>query len=421
MSFPNVSVIVEPSQGDSIIYQRLAKETSDSPHKIKIGFVLIMKNNEVVDLYLDKVKIIYKHSTGPFQVFEYAAGLLFMKAGMTTIWEMKGGSKVDGGQQIVLNTIPLPSSSLTLILEFREPPEPFSGAFVGSVTITKSLTPHIPPPSVGLVGYSFPGKLEDLEEGEYWQSPDTHGIGGEEIFAHDLGVMKYNPDAAHFTEWRFKVDNNGKIEAATLNESYRVWEKPVYAMADGKVMDFDGAVVSNMDDNKIGGVPGADSNHVWIQHGGPNGEAVVYAHFRKDTIDTTKIFRNAPISKGQFLGNAGNSGGSGEPHLHIGAFKLEASQKGHVRPLLFTNTSILSYNEIENNPDPQWVNLHGDGLPTVWAAVYPKAKPVPTLSLRALLVAKGYSFPASIRIIAKGLGLTDPFSIREFMKRLAAV
>ncbi len=102
----------------------------------------------------------------------------------------------------------------------------------------KSLTAHIPPPSVRLVGYSFPGKPEDLDEGENWQSPEFHGAGvkGEQIFAHDLGVMKYNPKASDYKQWRFTTNADGKPTDGLLNEHFRVWKKQVYAIADGEVI-----------------------------------------------------------------------------------------------------------------------------------------------------------------------------------------
>ena len=184
----------------------------------------------------------------------------------------------------------------------------------------RSLTSHIPPPSVGLVGYSFPGKPEDLLEGENWQSPDFHGAGvkGEQIFAHDLGVMKYNPKASNYRQWRFTTKYDGTPTDGSLNEHFRVWKKPVYAMADGEVIQ----VRDNEEDNTPQKTNNPDKeNHVWIQHGDDNHpEAVAYAHFKQGSIDTSKIFgrivsssgvilkRGARVKRGDLLGLVGNSG-----------------------------------------------------------------------------------------------------------------
>jgi hypothetical protein len=354
-----VSLVIEPSSGNSVIYQRLAMETTNSVHRVKIGLIVVITNNETINIVLNKIKIIFKNSPAEQGlVFEYDSNLLIPNS-ETATWGMHGGPLGSGGQHIVLDQVPSLSASLDLVLEFLNQVD---GSHLGSVTTTKSLIHDISP--FHIRGYYFPGKARDLLEGEYWQSPDSHASGGEQIFAHDLGVMKYNPLESNFFQWRLKQDMDGKYMNGTENWHYRVWEKPVYAMAKGTVID-----VENDQEENIPGATTKKENHVWIQHGA---EAVAYAHFKFHTIDTSKIYKGAEVSQGQFLGQVGNTGGSSEPHLHIHAIKGTAVNDGHLRPLLFTNISILSYDELMNSSNPQWVDVQGYGLPAIWASVYPK-------------------------------------------------
>ncbi len=62
MGSPNVSVVIEPSDANSVIYQTLAKETVNSQHRVKIGLVIDITNNGMIDILLTKVNIIFKNS-----------------------------------------------------------------------------------------------------------------------------------------------------------------------------------------------------------------------------------------------------------------------------------------------------------------------------------------------------------------------
>ena len=98
MSSPNVSLVIEPSEGNSVIYQTLARETVNSQHRIKIGLVIeITNNNDTIDIVLTRVKIIFKNSpSDQGLVFQFSSDLTIPKSG-TAAWVTQGGFVGSGG------------------------------------------------------------------------------------------------------------------------------------------------------------------------------------------------------------------------------------------------------------------------------------------------------------------------------------
>lgn len=148
---------------------------------------------------------------------------------------------------------------------------------------------------------------------------------------------------------RFSVDlvkvdeNNSSIKPDAdpeLNESFYAYGEPVLAVAKGTVVKS----VDKEDENfgQKENKKKKDINYVLIDHSpkvkkgqlDPNSQSLIsgYYHLRKGK----NTFREGdPIEAGEQLGEVGNSGGSSEPHLHLGYVVVDPTGRGILRPMQF--------------------------------------------------------------------------------------
>lgn len=145
----------------------------------------------------------------------------------------------------------------------------------------------------------------------------------------------------HFVTWgigqRYAMDvvimKGGKSHTGdgTKNEEYYCFGLPLYAPAAGVVV----AMEDGIEDN-VPGVTGkngtAAGNYVIIDH--QNDEYSLIAHFQKGTV---QVSVGDTVTKGQELGNTGNSGNSSEPHLHYHLQNSPTFGKGMGLPASFLN------------------------------------------------------------------------------------
>ena len=159
-------------------------------------------------------------------------------------------------------------------------------------------------------GYDWPGRAGDLARGEYWEGIGAEHCCGPQLYAHDLGVVFFDPVKLDWSPFHHMKDGN-------RNDEYRVWGKPVYAMADGTVHALNAAEV---DDNPhpptVPDNVQTFGNHFIIDHAG---ELMLYAHLQFGTRNMTLVNRGVggAVQRGDFLGLVGNSGNSHGPHLHV--------------------------------------------------------------------------------------------------------
>jgi hypothetical protein len=176
----------------------------------------------------------------------------------------------------------------------------------------------------------------------------------------------------------------------TKNSDFRIWGKPIYAMADGTVEEFQNAVPSNpaplhwtsdadlqaklkaqQDDYWGSFLHGEAGNHFCIQCGN---ELVLYAHLQPGSLNPALLHAGAVVHAGEFLGYAGNSGNSTAPHLHIHAIQGTELWQGPPRPLTFRNTYVLDGSALQpGTPNGPWVKAAGQALPHVGSVVWPAA------------------------------------------------
>ncbi|WP_339303508.1 M23 family metallopeptidase [Paenibacillus sp. FSL R5-0519] len=97
---------------------------------------------------------------------------------------------------------------------------------------------------------------------------------------------------------------------AKENENYHAFGEPLYAAADGTVVEIKNDIPDN-----VPGVMNPEEpagNYVVIDHG--NGEYSITAHIKKGSVSVQK---GDKLKQGDLIGELGNSGNSSEAHLHF--------------------------------------------------------------------------------------------------------
>jgi murein DD-endopeptidase MepM/ murein hydrolase activator NlpD len=187
-----------------------------------------------------------------------------------------------------------------------------------------------------------------------------------QLFGYDLGVVGRENSSQPYSF----LQPGGSFGN---NEDYRIWGKPIYAMANGTVVEFadDKPTNPNPPDDLSPPVP-VEGNHFYIQHGD---ELMLYAHFQKGTLNPDLLSKGAEVEAGQRLGLAGNSGNSTAPHLHIHAIAATSPWNGPLRPIPFRDIRVLDQSEATvTGPGAEWVDVVRRGLPSVTSLIHPVSK-----------------------------------------------
>ncbi len=369
MSAPNLGITVEPLESGKAVFLALAPQKSGLKEKGRLLLLLTIKNKEGSKVKMKDLTLAFKTPTQPTATIplkfignDGKSWDFEVEAGATGQWVFQ---KPD---QDVILTAPFPTQVILGVS---------CHGFTSPATVTLPLAAHKSPAPQG--GYLFPARASDLRQGEYWSAEgDTHGVGsaGSQIFAYDMGVIGFNGG------WSDLLPGTNRDK----NANFRIWGKPIYAVADGTVLhalndvpgnpkplswnsqeELDKKMKEQMDKywgafvDKNGGA----GNHLAIQHGD---EAVGYCHLQKGSIPA-KLKKDAKVKAGDFLGLAGNSGNSTAPHLHI-----DATQGGALRPMPFRDAWVVDRTAILP-PDPKgpWTAMKGHGVPDVPSAIWPAA------------------------------------------------
>ncbi|MBW8877041.1 MAG: M23 family metallopeptidase [Acidobacteria bacterium] len=217
--------------------------------------------------------------------------------------------------------------------------------------------------------YQFPGKYADLGKDEFWSGKGAaHAGGGDQIFHYDLGITGFDPDLNHWS-----ILYPGKD--GTHNDDYRIWNRPVYALADGVVTFYE----NDVDANPAPGTVTAQGNQKgWgnafnIQHGP---YLATYMHMQKGSLNPALIQgypegvefqKGAAVKAGDFLGLAGNAGTSSAPHLHVGLVFRDPGKGQFSIPLPFSNVLVVEDSELiaGDAADSPWAKATTQGLPWI--------------------------------------------------------
>jgi hypothetical protein len=356
VSPPNLTIKAEPAESGAVVYGALAaKNSSDLPNG-QLSLVLTIMNNENSSVHLNQVKVSFVGlpNVNPAVI----AADLIIPSLQTRQWYFQSTDNI---------ILPAPAPS-ALKLEL------FCDNFTQPATVQTSLAPYVSPAPGG--GYSFPGNANDLKRGEYWTGTSAvHGAagGGTQLFAYDLLVRVYDPATGQWPTSNPGSDN-------TKNENYYIWGKPIYAMADGVVREIRDGIAANTPPGLPTPTPNpVEGNHFYIQHGS---DLALYAHFQAGTLNPALTSgpnpdgSGAQVTQGQFLGLAGNSGNSSEPHLHIQVNRTTAPWQGPPRPLPFDGIQVLDLSQVDPgawppNTDTPWNTVKGQDLSSVLSAIWP--------------------------------------------------
>ena len=366
---PKVTVSVEPFEAGQIVYMLLAAESSSAKQKGQMSLLFSVLNQEGRQITLNKVTAAF---TGPPTVATATFTLkekVPINAGATGSWNHENDKNV---------ILPFPApKSVTLSLYFD--------GFTDPATITRNLAPHRSPVTGG--AYLFPAKITDLRFNEYWTARSGHATGnfGSQLFGYDMGVIGYDEGRKAWTDLLPGTTGD-------KNSDYRIWGKPIYAMAAGTVLEAVDTVPQNprpikfrnkaeldqkakeQEDKYWGNgrfLHGGSGNHFYLQHGD---EVMLYAHMQTGSLNKKLMAAGAKVKAGEFLGLAGNSGSSSAPHLHIHAVQGNMPENGTLRPLPFRNIQVVARHvPFSREPTGPWVSVTGAGLPNVDTNIWPAA------------------------------------------------
>jgi len=355
MSAPNLTITAEPAESSKVVYGALAaKSSNDSPNG-QLSLVLTITNNEQTSVHLNNVTVAF---VGPPSVGQSSiAADLDIPSHQIKRWFFQPGNNI-------ILPVPAPGAiKLSLSCDnFSDP-----------ATLDVSLSQYQSPVAGG--GYAFPGKVQDIKQGEFWTGISAqHGSagGGTQLFAYDLLMRVYDSANNAWPTCRPGTDN-------TKNQNYYIWGKPIYAMADGVVVQFLDGVAPNTPPGLPNPTPNpVEGNHFYIQHGD---DLALYAHFQAGSLNAD--LTNGPnpdgtgatVTKGQQLGLAGNTGNSSEPHLHIQVNRTTTPWGGPPRPLPFNDIYALELSSVPDvwppTNDAPWSAVSAQDLPSAYSAIWP--------------------------------------------------
>lgn len=350
----SLSLQVQPRSGRWPSYLKCAPHVSNAAETGYANCCLEIKNTGTKKVTIESIEISVEDSATDKHKF---ATNLEISAGGTKMWT-----------QTEDYTFALPPAGVTLQFTFSAP-----GLL--PKTITRTTVSHAnPTPSKS---YLFWARVRDLRPGEFWHvDGKSHAQDNfAQLFAYDVGVGVKNGSG-----------NNNLLPgtAGDKNEHFRIWGKPIYAIAKGKVVDgrndFPTNEVPGIVDPKIEkfwtgkdeGGDGKDGNGNFMTVRSTT-ETVLYAHMIPGTVNPKFATPGANIEEGELLGLVGNSGASGGPHLHIHSNVAGGTPSwfSAPRPMRFRGVHAVIWSKITATSGGPWSKVNGRGFPTEDCAIWP--------------------------------------------------
>lgn len=348
MGAPNLTTSVEPMELGAVVYAPLAPKSATSNANGIVALKLSIRNNETKSVHVSEVRVSFTGSPAAGAVAIPVA--LNIAPNATASWHFAAANEI-----VVPHPAP-PTIRVRL-------------ACNGFDTPTNTLLPLAAHKSPTVAGsYRFPARARDLRLGEYWSGQSqTHAEAGDgsQLFAYDLGVVGWDPTKK---DWVETLPGT----TGTKNEDYRIWGKPIYAAADGTVVEFADDRPDNLRPGEDFSPPDpVEGNHFYIQHGD---ELFLYAHFIKGSLTKSLLKKGAAVKQGDKLGLAGHSGNSSHPHLHIHVIQGTQPWGGPPRPLPLNGLQVLERSALKPpSPAGAWVKADDQCLPNALSAIWPEA------------------------------------------------
>jgi hypothetical protein len=218
MSAPNLTVSVEPSESGKALYLPLAAPTAGATSQVKVVLCLTIANHESESVHFKGITYSFPGSSAPSTTMQNVA--VDIPAGGSMQWSNGHGTMPDGTT----------TSNNAIYLDAPAPPQVKASltctGFSTPAAVTLDLVAFSSPNGSG--GFLFPFSYFDLRGGEYLEASADHwangGASGTQIFAHDIGCTGFDSGS-----WSQVLPGKD----GSKNEHWRIWSKPVRAVADG--------------------------------------------------------------------------------------------------------------------------------------------------------------------------------------------
>lgn len=367
---PQISVEVQPRVGGSVRYLRSAPNAGGADEGL-MNLALYITNTSSKAIHIVGVSVKVLSSSTAQQ--DMAVSWTFQPEGSVNA----NGAATDRGW------CPLPQSHV-----FSIP--------TGTLSVRVAITSSTASQPLELVlsleraaspggAYRFWSDVRDMRPGEFWA---VSGLGHShdnpaQVHAYDVGVTGGNPLSPLLP--------GGDQHR---NEDYRIFGKPIYAVADGVVQACRSNFPNNADAknplsqtvlDRIESIGDGNGNFFMIATDGGD-ESVLYAHMQKGSLNPDLAAAGRHVKAGDFLGLAGNSGSSTNPHMHIHSNRRNTGPLFWVdapRPLTWVHARAVARNQL-GQANPPWVPLAGRGVPTGESAIWPSDNPVVTTRAAAV-------------------------------------
>ena len=382
MAAPSLGIQVQPVEANKAVCLVLAPTTAIGKTGPKIVLRLRLQNNGGRAVKVKGIRFSFPGSSQPAMDMQGVNmdGSLDLNPGEAAFWS-NGRVDLDPDPdvaQFINNSV-----YLTGAVPAKVKVDVTCKNFSDPATITLPLVAHKSPVPEG--AYRFPYAAGELRADEYYSTSAVHwangGSKGPQIFAHDIGVVGWDSGAK---KWSGLLPGGDKMK----NEDYRIWNKPIRAVADGTVESFsdsldDNTIKADKDGNLLFPVPTPDpgaGNNIVVKHGS---ELVKYCHLRKGTMPAALKKKGTPVAEGQFLGRAGNTGNSTNPHTHLECVRASDSA---LRPLPFRSAWVVDRGKLSPpGATGPWFRLQRHGISkdavSIWPASTSPGFPVPTVGI----------------------------------------
>lgn len=156
-----------------------------------------------------------------------------------------------------------------------------------------------------------------------------NGIGGTAFNAHSYPEHRYSYDILIWDGNNQTFKDQNKLDQ---NDNFYAWGQDVLAISDGEVIFTNDSFEDNFGQTAN---PNSKGANLVVIHNTTSDFYHLYAHFQQGKIS---VAVGEMIAAGEKLGLLGNSGGSSEPHLHVGICRRDS--EGFLRSLPMTFAKI---------------------------------------------------------------------------------